>query len=170
MINIVLEMNQVDAYMMHRADGRSVTVRIVHRPEDGYRLSHDGEVIKEQLNLQEFVQRLVDIEHKNKALTYPIHEYVDRHIREILSALDQGGQKLNAILNHLDEKYAHYIGIGKAVLIEHTHSINVRRVDPQSHRAMEHVREENMHIYDKPMTPDEAFRVSDDEIYYSMTP
>lgn len=171
MIQLFIENGHaVDGLMMHRADGRAVQVRIVHRLEDGYRLSYDGETIKEQLPLPDFIQRLAEIQYKNTAMNRPISDYVDRSVREVLSALHQGGSRLSAIAENLDKMYADYIKSGKAVLMEHTHSINVRRVDPRQWDKERVMREmDEMGVKIKPMTPDEAFRVSDTEVYYLLT-
>ncbi len=67
--------------------------------------------------------------------------------------------------------------------MEHTHSINAQQVGVHSEsvgnkersvtqsewnlqKVMKHMDEQGLMIQQQPMTPDEAFRVSDDEVYY----
>jgi len=156
---VYIESRYNDGYIAHHAQDM-IRVRIIHRPEDGYLLSYDKEVIKEELSLTDFIERLRNIEGAQK-------ESFENEMKRIEHALI--GRQEQQISEWLDHRYARVIREKRAVLMEHTHSINVRRVDPQSVGMMEHMKEENMRAH-YPMTVDEAFRVSDDEVYYSMTP
>ena len=160
---VYIESRYNDGYIAHHSQD-TIMVNIIHKPEDGYLLSYDKEVIKEQLTLDRFIERLIVTEKRNRG--GGTRSEIESEKGKIVEALRQ--RKDRELCEWLDHRYSNLIRDGRLRLMEHTHSINVRRVDPQSVGMMEHMKEENMRAH-YPMTPDEAFRVSDDEVYYSMT-
>jgi len=172
-----IESRYNDGYMAHHAQDM-IRVRIIHRPEDGYLLSYDKEVIKEELPLTDFIRRLRDAEGGQKESFEDEMKRIDYALRE---------RKERQICEWLDHRYVRVIKEKRAVLAEHTHSMQV--LDPNRiarmegetvgntertttqwdrDRVMKHMNEQGYNVQ-QPMTPDEAFRVSDDEVYYSMT-
>jgi len=174
----------VDGYMIHRADPRGIRVQILHDPRDGYRLSYDKEVIKEQLSLTEFIERLLRAEYQNVGFD---PRKIKEETRQVLVTLSSGNQmKIESIATWLDHRYANLIARKKAVLMEHTHSINAMRVqsgdmsmverrETISNRersitqsGMGQMQQENMHVH-QPMSYEDAYRVDDKEVYYLLT-
>jgi len=136
----------------------NVQVGILHDPNDGYKLSFDGERIKEQLALNEFIIRLIEGETlgQNKPMDGAL---LHRNIRTVIDALNDGRrEKVEDVARWLDHRYSNLIRNGKIMLMEHTHSIRAMRVNSQ------------------PMTTEEAYEkipskekgVTDDEVYYAM--
>jgi hypothetical protein len=180
----------IDGAMVHRADPHDITVGIMHYPHDGYKLGYDGQVIKEELGLREFVKRLAVDRDGHRGYNPPPHEKIDHDVRRILSILStRNDVEIQHIADTLDKHYSNMIMRGKLVLAEHTVSMqrpgqfteresigNTERSMVQSEKlkkqypkgVMEHMKEENMHAH-YPMTPDEAYRVDDKEVYYLLT-
>ena len=174
---IYIESRYNDGYMAHHARDM-IMVNIHHRPEDGYFLSADKEVIKERIELKEFIIRLHEAEgdpHQPAKMSD-----VEKTLYEIHKALADG--KVRAISDWLDHRYMSVIRNGRAVLIQHQMSMNQfhretisnseRTVTQSSgwdtERVMKEIDRQGFKV--QPMTPDEAYRVCDDEIYYLMTP
>lgn len=153
---IYIESGYNDGYMAHHARD-IILVRIIHRPQDGYLLSHDNQVIREQLPLKDFIQRLRKAEGAQlKSLEEEMCD-IERGLRE---------RKERMISEWLDHRYSKVIKEKQAVLMEHTHSMNIRHVDHTNRLWNTEAvlkQQDQMGIKVKES-------VTDDEVYYIMTP
>ena len=182
---VYIESRYTDGYITHHAQDM-IRVNILHRPEDGYLLSHDREVIKEQLPLTDFIQRLRHVEGAQR-------ESLEQEIKRIDDALRLRRER--EICDWLDRRYSKIIREKQAVLMEHTHSVNMRHVEltGQFHRETETVSSSGRSITQSkwdadrvmrhmdemgmyPQTTDEAYEkipktgeVKDKEVYYLLT-
>lgn len=92
-----------------------VRVRVYHRTEDGYKLAGNGEEIKEDLPIREFLERIFRVNGQNSQ-----HD-VERALYEIhktLSAVHMSA--IEHIARTYDGVYSKLIRTGKLVLPEHT--------------------------------------------------
>jgi len=144
-------------------------VHIIHRPEDGYLLSYDKEVIKEQLSLKDFISRIRNAEGAQR-------ESLEQEMDRINFALRN--RKEREIVDWLDHRYANLIRLGKLKLMQHNYSVNAQKVEVytesvgNSERNIKQSTHWSNGVKQYPMTTDEAYQksVTDDEVYYSMTP
>lgn len=157
-------------------DKSAIMVCVEHHTRDGYRLSYSKEVIKEQLPLKGFIERLVPVEEFNQGSSY-IENKVQKDMYIVHEALhSRNSGKIRDVGEWLDGRYAKLIREGKVKLMEHDYDINAQRVgvfterETISNQQREILQQSENMKKQYPMTPDEAFRVSDDEVYYIMTP
>ena len=181
---------------MYTASKEEIMVGIRHDPRNGYRLAHGGDVIKEQLGLREFIERLVRVENFNTASHNSLETVVERDMYRIIEAItSRNSATIEHVAEWLDQRYASLILDKKLTLMQHNHSVNVGQVSHRetvsnkqrsttqwdAEKVMKHMDEQGIYPQQSgvmkqmtqedmkrqyPMTPDEAFRVSDDEVYY----
>jgi len=127
-------------------DKRNVQVGILHRTEDGYKLSADGQTIKEQLPLRDFVMR-----------TMGRQPYTDRDLDsrmyDIIRSTDLtspefSDSRATRLAEMYDHRYSRMIRDGEIVLAEHkmgminhresisnTERSVTQSIDPRIHRS-----------------------------------
>jgi len=167
----------IDGAMLHRADDRDIQVGILHHPSEGYKLGYDGQTIKETLGVREFVERLGVDRHKDRGrgLYHPPHEKLLHDVRQILIIVSSRSQiEIENLADTLNKSYSSLIRNGRLQLAEHTISMKVTKSALYTERESLGNTERSVTQVDwkgvkkQPMTPDEAFRVDDEEIYYSI--
>jgi hypothetical protein len=136
----------------------NVQVGILHGPNEGYKLSFDGEIIREQLPLNEFIVRLIEGETIDKN-----GPEIHRDIQTVINALNRGKkEEIEAVARWLDHRYSNLIRNGKIILMQHTyrHSYYSESIGSRERSIQQ----------SQPMTTDEAYQksVTDDEVYYTM--
>ena len=186
----------IDGYMLHRADPRNIQVAITHEPREGYILSYDGDVINEQMSLSEFMERLHRSDPKAQE-SHP--ERLQQDMRQVLVALSEPySRKVQDVAKWLDRRYMNLIQTRTIILPQHNISMklgiasaktlesigsreesmlqselwDVEKVKAEMDRQGYMVQEAlgfSSAIRKQPMTFDEAYRVSDDEVYYSIS-
>ena len=176
----------VDGYMLHRADPRDIRVGIVHEPKEGYLLSYDRDVIKEEMSLSEFMRRIHSADPQMRKYG---NERLEQDIRQVLIALSPGSRKITDIAHWLNTRYMTLIRDNHIVLVEHNISYKsgnaaVKTLESvrsrersmlqselwDQKRFEEEMDKQGYKIQDQPTTPDQAYRVSDDEVYYLLVP
>lgn len=94
-----------------------IRVTIIHNPHDGYILSHDGDIITEEMSLRDFLVRLLhNMEQREK----------DIHMREqeIITAIRTNHHaRINHITGMLDHRYATLIRNKSIVLAAHSYTM-----------------------------------------------
>lgn len=93
-----------------------IRVRIRHRVEDGYKLASNGEEIKEDLSLGEFLDRVfwgMDYESRNKKVEEAAYELASKFSRLHMSAIE-------SLADVYDRAYSKLFRLGKLVLPQHT--------------------------------------------------
>jgi hypothetical protein len=156
---------------VHRGFGGNIMISILHRPEDGYKLSYDGEIIREKMTLDSFFARLNGI----------VHRYSGYHIMDEESKLMASKKRilscigthtygsLQRELDSIDAYYANLIRSGQAVLIQHTHSMKQQREMNMIHREADE--KASAQLFQTPLTEAECYKSTlDQDIYYLMTP
>jgi len=176
----------IDGAMLHRADDRDIQIGVLHEPRDGYKMGFDGQIIKETLGVREFMERLGVDRHRDpsrdpsKGLYRPPHEKLDHDTRQILIIVSTRNQlEIQNLAETLDRTYSDLIKNGRIVLAEHKHSMR--------HKAAA-ITTESVGSTERSVTQSELWdvkkvnvemdrqgynitdHVSDDEVYYSMTP
>jgi hypothetical protein len=173
-----------DGYLAHCASDE-IQIGIVHNPKDGYLLSYDKEIIKEQLQLKEFIERIVRIEDFQLGFSY-IENKVQKDmyiVHEVLQSRDH--QKIRGVGEWLDERYARIIREGKLKLMQHDYSVNIGQAGIHTERETLGNKERSVtqqlecskitvSEYFKtkyPITLDKAYQkeITDDEVYYLTT-
>jgi hypothetical protein len=151
-----------DGYMRHHGID-DVFVVIHHRPEDGYFLSANQEIIKERLSLREFLARLIHAERKAKTIDTRM---IEDHIREVQEHLRLG--KSREIGEWLEHRYIRVIRNKDLVLAQHNVSYwDEKRFQQALNQSGLEIRDQGKRIVQQPMTPDEAYKICDDnDIYY----
>ena len=166
----------IDGYMLHRADPRDLTVGIVHHPSEGYKLGFDGQTIKEELDIREFVKRLSTDRHGTRGYNPVPHEKMEHDIREILIILSRRNQtEIMHLAETLDRTYSDLIRRGRLVLADHT--VSMRGRGPAVYNERESLGNTERSVTQScPMTPDEAYKrikdeknATDKEIYYTLS-
>jgi hypothetical protein len=97
-----------------------IQVRILHDRREGYPSSADGQEIKEQLQLEDFLRRIFE------------PRQVDNEMRRVERALHTHDRRqVEMICDKYNDMYLHLIRSGKAVLAQHRMSgIGAFGVDP----------------------------------------
>jgi hypothetical protein len=169
---------------LYTSSSEEIMIHIVHDPKDGYLLSYHKQIIKEQLNLKEFIERLVRIENFQKGFS-EIQSKVERDMCVIVEALtSRSSERVKAVADWLDHRYANLIRNKKLVLMQHIYSVNVNQVEHREtisnneRSVTQQNYASNKEIHDAgfrlrhPIIPNEAFKkeITDDEVYYLTTP
>jgi len=174
----------IDGYMLHNRDPRNIMVDIIHNTHEGYRPAVDGSTIRERLELREFLDRVVRTEYMDKRghdYRQKVEEEMFQILRTLTHASHEAAERLGRDLNH---RYSNLIRRGKLVMAEHT--VMVREQSWNDPAVIKHMHRQgfvateslgnkervitqsdgSLKIAQNPMTPDECFRVSDEEVYY----
>ena len=160
----ILITGPVDGYMIHNRDSRDIMVDITHNPGEGYRPAVDGSTIRERLPLKDFLMRLVRTENMDNR-GHDNGTKVDEDVFQILRTLAHAShEKADDMGRWLNHRYSKLIEQGKLVIPQHT--IMVREQGWNDPAVIKHMERQGFAVAQQPMTPDEAFRVSDDEVYY----
>lgn len=158
-----------DGYIAHHTKDM-IYIVIVHRPEDGYLLTADKQIIKERLELKEFLIRLMQVERKVSSVSI---RDVDNQILEIQHNLRVG--KHREVAEWLDHRYARLIRNKELVLAQHSYSYygeieeretisnKQRKVTQKWDQKLFHAEMEKQGLKIKDV-------VEDDDVYYMMTP
>jgi hypothetical protein len=168
----------IDGAMVHRADPHDITVGIVHHPNDGYKLGYDGQVIKEEMGIREFVKRLAIDRDGHRGYNPPPHEKIDHDVRRILSILStRNDLEIRNMAETLDRHYSRMIMTGKLVLAEHT--VSMKQGYPGQFTERESLGNRDRVITQSeylkkqyPMTEAESYKkgnATDKEVYYLLT-
>lgn len=172
---VYIESRFNDGYIAHHSRDM-IYVMVVHRPQDGYFLAANKEVIKERMELREFIIRLVKAEHPGEAIP---EQKIDNDYREIQGHLMH--RKEREIAEWLDHRYARLINSKQIVLMQHSHIPSVdgtfydRETISNTERIKRQVRDTK---WDEKLFHEEMERqglkikdvVEDDDVYYMMTP
>lgn len=181
---IYIESAWNDGYIAHHAKDM-IYIVIVHRPEDGYLLTADKQVIKERLELKEFLIRLMQAERKVNWISI---KDIDNQMLEIQHNLRLGQHR--EVATWLDHRYARLIRNKELILAQHHYDAEfdkafnrlgeIEERETISNKQREITQEWNQRLFQAemerqelkiqhPMTTDESYRVSDKDIYYSIT-
>jgi len=166
----------IDGYMLHRNDPKDIMVDITHNTHEGYRPAANGSTIRERLSLREFLIRIVKTENMDNR-GHDNARKVDEDIRQVLTTLAHAShERADDLGRWLNRRYSQLIERRKLELAEHTMMVReqgwndpavIKHMERQGFVA-EQMKKENIHVHkaEYPMTTDEAFRVSDEEVYY----
>ena len=168
-VNIIIT-GPIDGSMIHHADSRNIMVDITHNTHEGYRPAADGSTIRERLDLREFLMRIVKTENMDNR-GHDNHRKVEGDMRQILTSLVHAShERAEDVGRWLDHRYSNLIRNGKLKLAQHMVMVREQSWnDPAVIRHMEQQGFVAKDITHYPMTTDEAVRVSDDEVYYSIS-
>lgn len=158
MIKIIQEDGNF-GYNRYNSLHQEIRVVIHHRVEDGYKLSADKEMIREELPFRGFMSRF------DRILPIEKIKDVEQRVNTIFQTNHMSA--LESIQDWLDYLYATMIHEGKIILAQH----GIKREDYQS--------EKNFTKYSAqkyPKTPDESYKkpkeitdIKDEDIYYLLT-